>query len=114
MPGVKRLLRVPSTRSVVFAQCGYGLVKKPGGPYYKKRIRIIGNFPRLSELARSCPGISPLHVHQHVEDNVWMNDVKVKRNRLAGIYPWQFCKALAKHVNETLTDSARIRPREFR
>ena len=103
MPAVNRLLSLRSTHSILVDMCAFGLVERPGGPYYKKRTRIIGNLPGLDALVRSCPKD---HEHQHVEDNVVIDGKSVKRSKLAGVYPRSFCLALSKLVKEVLISSS--------
>ena len=96
MPEIASIISLPSTQSVCFAQCMYGLKEPNSELFYHKRTRIIGNLPDLISLRREC---DHGHQHQQIVSNVNVNGVSVARSKLAGAYPEELCRALSRLVS---------------
>ena len=84
MPGVARVLRLPSTQVVQVDQCMYGLQDPVSRIKYKKATIFIGNLPSLFLLSHTC---DKAHIHEPVIGQVKCEDKWTSRSVLAGAYP---------------------------
>ena len=87
---------------VKFDQCAYGLAL-PGAPvqtYCKKSTAILTNIHGMTAVARKCPGICPLHRHEHAWGSRKVGDVRFSLAASAGRYPPALCEAIAACVKE--------------
>ena len=89
------LMQRPTTISVVFDQCMYGLTfpDAPAGSYCRKTSRILSNLAELEQLQVRCDG-SHEHIHAiggYKDESGWH-----KRAKAAGAYPSSLCAKWAK------------------
>ena len=95
IPEVVALLSRDSTHVAYLDQCAYGLkVPNTEGKlgFCKKQTVFAGNFHRIVNLGRKCPGN---HNHVHAVGGVKTKTGWHQRSELAGHYPAQLCKAYA-------------------
>ena len=110
MPAIIKLLRLPSTQSIVLDQCMFGLHDPVSKLKYRKRTRFVGNLPSLPDLVRGC---DKSHTHEPIIGQVKHNQCWVQRSTLAGVYPPNLCKQLVKLTLHDLATASLHRRRRL-
>ena len=103
LPQFEKLMMRTDVEVVDLDMCQFGLCDPVSMLKFRKATRLVGNVPGLSSLSRKCPGD---HKHQHVEDSVVVEGRSVKRSKLAGEYPKEYCRALATLVRKAVNAAA--------
>ena len=99
-----QLVVITDVYSVFLHQCAYGLTLPglPSNMFCKKATRIVLNITSIVNLTRRCPGSSVHRLHCVAWGSIKVNGKAESRARLAGRYPDDLCRSLARIVKAHL------------